>query len=232
MRRANASSPLRTTTTSPGSTFTPPARPPRRAPRRDRLADRHVALLAPAATSSRTPRVVMPVEVGVDRAPGGAGRGEAILERPAVVELAVPGHVTEGVDVGDGEAVVDEVEAVEHDVGALAVGRERGVVHDRRLRADVARERDRAARPHERVRLRALGGGDQVRGAALVAVAPAPPVVQVLEVPLDAVLRGVASSRPSVGSLFVPRLHRRAGICRRPNRSNPARGSISLATPG
>ena len=39
----------------------------------------------------------------------------SLNERP-LEELAVPAHVTERVDVGDREAVVDEIEAIEHDV--------------------------------------------------------------------------------------------------------------------
>src|SRR5262249_43942181 len=55
---------------------------------------------------------------------------------------------------------------------------------------DVPRQRDRPARAHERGSLRALGGRDEIRGAALVVVTPAAPVVELLEVAFDAVLRG------------------------------------------
>src|SRR6267378_1369031 len=64
------------------------------------------------------------------------------------------------------------------------------VVHDRRLRSDVTRQRDGAARPHERVCLGPLGGRDEVRGAALIVVTPAAPVVELLEIAFDAILRG------------------------------------------
>jgi hypothetical protein len=156
----------------------------------DGLADGHVALRPAGGHVEQDAARGDAVEVGVDRAPGGAGRGEAVLERPPVEQLAVPGHVAERVDVSDREAVVDEVEAVQHDVGPLAVRREGDVVHERRRGADVARERHGAAGADERRGLGALGGGDQVRGAALIVVAPAAPVVQVLEVALEAVLRG------------------------------------------
>src|SRR2546428_5003197 len=128
-----ASSPLRTTTTSPGSTFTPSGR--------------------------------QAVEVGVDRAPGSAGRGEAVSERAAVEQLAVPSDVTESVDVGDREPGVNEVKTVEHDVSARPVRGEGDVVHDRRLGADVARQ-----------------------------------VIELLEVPFDAILRG----RCPVGYRLAP----------------------------
>ena len=158
--------------------------------RGDGLTDRHVALRAAGGDVEQHASRRQAVEVGVDRAPGGPGRGQAVLERAAVVELAVPRDVAQGVDVGDREPVIDEIEPIEHHVGALAVRRERHVVHDRRLRADVSSQRDRPTRAHQRRGLRALGGGDQIRGAALVVVAPAAPVVQLLEVPFDASLRG------------------------------------------
>ena len=59
------------------------------------------------------------VEDGVDRAPGGAVDGQAVGERAPVVQLAVPGHVAQRIDVGDPEAVVDHVEAVQHHVRPL-----------------------------------------------------------------------------------------------------------------
>src|SRR5438105_3509073 len=157
---------------------------------RDRLADGHVALLAAGGDVEEHASGRQAVEVRVDRAPGGPGRRQAVLERAAVVQLAVPGHVAERVNVGDREPVVDEVEAIEHDVGTLTARRERHVVHDRRLGPDVARQRNRAAGPHQGRGLGALDGGDEVRGAALIVVSPAPPVVELLEIPLDAILRG------------------------------------------
>src|SRR5207302_7483251 len=115
-----------------------------------------------------------------------ARRAQALSERPPVVELAVERDVAEGIDVGDRVAVVHEVEAVEHRIGALAVHGERHVVHERGLRPDVPRERDGAPGPYERLRPRALRRGDQVHGAELIGVTPAAPVVELLEVPFDA----------------------------------------------
>ena len=154
--------------------------------RRDRVADRDVALLPPRGHVEEDAARGDAVEERIDRAPGGAGRAQALHERPPIVELAVERHVAERVDVGDGEAVVDKIEAVEDHVGALAVARERGVVHERGLGPDVARQRHGAAGTNERLRGGAPGRGDQVHGAALVVAAPAPPVVQLLEVALDA----------------------------------------------
>ncbi len=156
----------------------------------DRLADGDVALLAAGGDVEEHAAGRQAVKVSVDRAPGRPGRGQAVLESSAVVELAVPRHVAQRVDVRDREAVIHEVEPIEHHVGALAARRERHVVHDRRLGPDVSRERDRPAGSHQRRGLRALRGGDQIRGAALVVVAPAAPVVQFLEVALDPILRG------------------------------------------
>src|SRR2546425_1031903 len=160
-------------------------------PRRHRIADGDVALVAPGGDVEQHAARQDAVEQRVDRAPGGAGGGEAVGERAAVVELTVPADVAERVDVGDPEPVVHEVEAVEHHVGALALGRARHVVHElqMRLRDDLARERDGAPGLHERARGRAARVGDEIYGAALVVVAPAPPVVQPLEVRLHVGLR-------------------------------------------
>src|SRR5262249_36007380 len=57
------------------------------------------------------------------------------------------------------------------------------------LRSEIARERHGAPGPDEPGGLGPLGRRDEVRGAALVVVAPAPPVVQLLEVALDTILR-------------------------------------------
>src|SRR5262249_37167745 len=81
--------------------------------RRHRLTDGHEAFLAPGGHIQQYAARGEAVEVAIDWTPGGAGRGEAVLERAAVEQLTVPGDVAERVDVGDGEAVVDEVEAVE-----------------------------------------------------------------------------------------------------------------------
>src|SRR5712691_5285525 len=86
--------------------------------RRDRVADRDVALLPPRGHVEEDAARGDAVEERVDRAPGGAGRAQALHEGPPIVELAVERHVAERVDVGDGEAVVDEIEAVEDHVGA------------------------------------------------------------------------------------------------------------------
>ena len=190
--RRKPSSPLRTTTTSPGSTFTPARRSASSSSRgRHRIAHRHVALLAPRRdVEEDAARGDAALEDRVDRAPERALGGQAVRERPAVVELAVPAHVAERVDVGDPEAVVDHVEAVEHHVHPLALGRERHVVHVHGPRDHVARERDGAALLDQPLRLRLLGGRDQVHRAELVVVPPAAPVVQLLEVPLDAVAGG------------------------------------------
>jgi hypothetical protein len=57
---------------------------------RDGLADRHEAFLATGRDVQQDASRGETVEVRVDRAPGGAGGGEAVLERPAVEQLAVP----------------------------------------------------------------------------------------------------------------------------------------------
>src|SRR5207244_6611154 len=65
--------------------------------RRHRLAHAHVAFLAPGGDVEEHAARREAVEVGVDRAPGGAGRSQAVLERAPVEELTVPADVAERV---------------------------------------------------------------------------------------------------------------------------------------
>jgi len=152
---------------------------------------RHVALLASRRdVEEDAARGDAALEDGIDGAPPGALYAQALCERPAVVELAVPSHVAEGVHVGDPIPVIDHVESVEDHVHALSLGGEGHVVHVHGARHHVAREGHRAALRDEPLRLRLLGRGDEVHGAELVVVTPAPPVVQLLEVPFDAIAGG------------------------------------------
>src|SRR5262249_56036457 len=57
-------------------------------------------------------------------------------------------------------------------------------------RQQVGREGHGAGVRDEPLRLRLLGRGDEVHGADLVVVTPAPPVVQLLEVAFDAIAGG------------------------------------------
>ena len=158
--------------------------------RRDGIADGHVALAAPGRyVKHHAARLDALVEDRVDGAPGGALRGQAVGERPAVVQLAVPGHVAQRVHVGDPETVVHHVEAVQHYVHALPLGGKGNVVHVDRARHHVARQRHRQTAADEVLGGRLLGRRDQVQRAELVVVTPATPVVQLLEIALHAILR-------------------------------------------
>ena len=55
--------------------------------------------------------------------------------------------------------------------------------------------------------LSALGGGDEVRGPPLVVGAPAAPVVQLLEVPLDAISWDMMDERPTSYPGFAMSTH-------------------------
>src|SRR5206468_4346954 len=79
---------------------------------------------------------------------------------------------------------------VQHHVHPLALGGKGHVVHVHGPWDHVAGEGHGAARPDQPLRLRLLGRRDEVDGAELVVVAPPAPVVQLLEVVLDAVTAG------------------------------------------
>src|ERR671918_2247009 len=70
-----------------------------------RITDRDVALLAPSRDVEQHTARGDAVEQRIDRAPRRAGHAQAVLERAAVVELAIPRHVAERIDVRDPEAV-------------------------------------------------------------------------------------------------------------------------------
>ena len=128
----NASSPPRTTTTSPGSTLTPArlAAGVLQLLGRHRMAHGDVAFLASGGdVQQHAAREDTLVEDRINGAPGGAVNGQAVGERTSVVQFSIPAHVAQCVDVGDPEAVVDHVEAVQHHVRPLAFRRKGDVVH-------------------------------------------------------------------------------------------------------
>ena len=113
---------------------------------------------------------------------------DRLLERHAVVQLALIRDVAEGIEVREGRAVeadlllFDGDAALRHD-GRPVLERRRGV--DRLLHDGVVGERDDLTGARERERLLTLRRGDQVGRPALIVFPPAPPVRELFHPPFE-----------------------------------------------
>jgi len=122
----------------------------------------------------------------LDRAEGRSVEGDLLLGIAAVPHAALVPGVAEGIDVGGGHPVIEDAVVVRGEAALPTrhrahpvLGRE-GVVHARLL-GELAAQRDATAGPDQPRGPRTLLGRDQVDGAALVVLPPAPPVPPLVE---------------------------------------------------